>query len=69
MAHTDITPDLRILMPELRGKMKANVSLRDITWFRVGGPAQVLFRPADETDLNYFLTHLPCDIPFLIAAP
>jgi UDP-N-acetylmuramate dehydrogenase len=30
-----------------------------LTWFRVGGPAQVLFTPADEDDLGYFLAHLP----------
>ncbi len=63
MAHVDVTSDLAALMPELRGSMTANASLRDITWFRVGGPAQVLFRPADEADLSYFLTHLPHDIP------
>jgi UDP-N-acetylmuramate dehydrogenase len=34
-----------------------------LTWFRVGGPAQVLFTPADEDDLAYFLTRLPADIP------
>ena len=62
MAHPDITSDLAAIMPDLRGSMTANVSLSDITWFRVGGPAQVLFRPADEADLAYFLTRLPQDI-------
>ena len=42
-------------MPELRGRLVANAPLADITWFRVGGPAQVLFTPADEADLAYFL--------------
>ena len=42
-------------MPELRGSLAGNRSLADITWFRVGGPAQVLFTPADEADLAYFL--------------
>ena len=42
-------------MPDLRGRLTANASLADITWFRVGGPAQVLFTPADEADLAYFL--------------
>ncbi len=63
MAHPDITADLKALMPDLRGSLDANASLREITWFRVGGPAQVLFRPADEADLAYFLSHLPTDIP------
>ena len=51
----DITGELRAAMPELRGRLAANASLADITWFRVGGPAQVLFMPADEADLAYFL--------------
>ena len=51
-------------MPKLRGRMTANARLADITWFRVGGPAQVLFSPADEEDLAYFLSRLPQEIPF-----
>ena len=46
-------------MPELRGRLLANQSLAELTWFRVGGPAQVLFTPSDEDDLAYFLAHLP----------
>jgi UDP-N-acetylmuramate dehydrogenase len=55
----DITGDLLAAMPELRGRMSANASLAEVTWFRVGGPAQVLFTPADEVDLAYFLKHRP----------
>ena len=55
----DITGELLAAMPELRGRMSANASLADVTWFRVGGPAQVLFTPADEADLAYFLKHRP----------
>jgi UDP-N-acetylmuramate dehydrogenase len=40
----------------------ANQSLAELTWFRVGGPAQVLFMPEDESDLAYFLAHLASDI-------
>ncbi len=58
----DITPDLKAAMPDLRGRLLANESLAPLTWFRVGGPAQVLFTPADEDDLAYFLKHLPDDI-------
>src|SRR6187431_136636 len=50
-------------MPQLRGRLVANQSLADVTWFRVGGPAQVLFMPEDESDLAYFLSKLPQDIP------
>ena len=59
----DVTGKLREVIPELRGRLTANASLADITWFRVGGPAQVLFAPADEADLAYFLKKLPDDLP------
>jgi len=59
----DITPDLRAAMPDLRGRLLANESLAPLTWFRVGGPAQALFTPADEDDLGYFLKNLPDDHP------
>ena len=49
-------------MPDLRGRLLANESLAPLTWFRVGGPAQILFTPADEDDLAYFLSKLPEDI-------
>ena len=59
----DITPQLKAAMPELRGRLLANESLAPLTWFRVGGPAQVLFTPLDEDDLAYFLAHLPDYLP------
>jgi UDP-N-acetylmuramate dehydrogenase len=58
-AFPDITPELKAAMPGLRGRLLANESLAPLTWFRVGGPAQVLFTPADEDDLAYFLKNLP----------
>jgi UDP-N-acetylmuramate dehydrogenase len=61
-AFPDITPDLKAAMPELRGRLLANQSLAELTWFRVGGPAQVLFTPADEDDLAYFLERLPREL-------
>jgi UDP-N-acetylmuramate dehydrogenase len=61
-AFPDITPDLKAAMPELRGRLLANQSLAELTWFRVGGPAQVLFTPADEDDLAYFLACLPREL-------
>jgi UDP-N-acetylmuramate dehydrogenase len=62
----DITPDLKAAMPELRGRLLANQWLAELTWFRVGGPAQMLFTPADEEDLGYFLAHLPHEIPLYV---
>ncbi|WP_454644319.1 UDP-N-acetylmuramate dehydrogenase [Bradyrhizobium liaoningense] len=66
MSFPDITPDLKAAMPDLRGRLLANQSLAELTWFRVGGPAQVLFTPADEDDLAYFLAHLAADIPVYV---
>jgi UDP-N-acetylmuramate dehydrogenase len=63
MTFPDLVPDLRARMPELRGRLIANQPLAELTWFRVGGPAQVLFMPEDENDLAYFLANLPADVP------
>jgi UDP-N-acetylmuramate dehydrogenase len=62
----DITSDLKAAMPELRGRLLANQSLAELTWFRVGGPAQVLFTPSDEDDLAYFLKALPKELPVYV---
>ncbi len=62
----DITPDLKAAMPDLRGRLLANQSLAELTWFRVGGAAQVLFTPADEDDLGYFLEHLPRELAVMV---
>ena len=66
MTFPDITPDLKAAMPQLRGRLLANQSLAELTWFRVGGPAQVLFTPADEDDLAYFLKLLPKELPVYV---
>ncbi|CAN5202594.1 UDP-N-acetylmuramate dehydrogenase [soil metagenome] len=63
MSFPDISADLKSAMPDLRGRLLANESLAPLTWFRVGGPAQILFTPGDEDDLAYFLSRLPSDIP------
>jgi UDP-N-acetylmuramate dehydrogenase len=63
LTFPDLTDDLKAKLPDLKGRLSANVPLADITWFRVGGPAQVLFAPADETDLAYFLQSIPADLP------
>ena len=66
MTFPDITPELKAAMPQLRGRLLANQSLAELTWFRVGGPAQVLFTPSDEDDLAYFLAHLPNELPVYV---
>jgi UDP-N-acetylmuramate dehydrogenase len=47
----------------VRGRVQANAPLAPFTWFRVGGPAEVLVRPADAADLAQFLRALPLDVP------
>jgi UDP-N-acetylmuramate dehydrogenase len=51
------------LMPKVRGRLEPNYPLADLTWFRTGGPAEILFTPADAEDLSRFLSGLPRDIP------
>ncbi len=49
-----------------RGRLSAAVPLAPLAWFRVGGPAEVLFSPADEADLSAFLAALPRDVPVTV---
>jgi UDP-N-acetylmuramate dehydrogenase len=53
-------------MPALRGRLIANQSLAELTWFRVGGAAQALFMPENEADLAYFLGALPSEVPVTV---
>ena len=50
-------------LPPLRGRAQANAPLAPATWFRAGGPAEILVRPADAEDIAQFLYLLPLDIP------
>ncbi len=53
-------------LPPVRGRYRAHAALARITWFRVGGPAEVLFRPADVEDLASFLARKPADVAVAI---
>jgi UDP-N-acetylmuramate dehydrogenase len=57
-------PELRLgdWTAKIRGRLTPNQLLSEITWFRVGGPAQLFFQPADEEDLAFFLKNLPEDV-------
>ncbi len=60
-------PEPRIgRMPAVRGRLTGNAPLAGITWFRVGGPAEIMFRPADRTDLLAFLAARPADVPITV---
>src|SRR5271167_2282657 len=66
MTFPDLVPDLRARIPGLRGRLLANQPLAELTWFRVGGPAQVLFSPQDTEDLAALLAQLPAEIPVTV---
>ncbi len=53
-------------LPPVRGRLTAGADLSRLTWFKVGGPAEVLFRPADEADLAAFLAGCPDDAPLTV---
>src|ERR1700677_1430379 len=63
---SDLEGDIAALAPNLRGRLTAGAPLAPFTWFRVGGPAEVLFSPADEDDLAYVLERLPDEIPVTV---
>lgn len=62
----DLVPTLQGLMPHLRGTLTANAPLAAYSWFRTGGPAEVLFAPEDEADLALFLCCLPKALPVTV---
>ena len=66
MIFPDLIPSLKSALPQLRGRLLANEPLAPLTWFRVGGRAQVLFMPEDESDLAYALSHLPRETPVTV---
>jgi UDP-N-acetylmuramate dehydrogenase len=53
-------------LPPVRGTYTENAPLKDLVWFRAGGPAEILFRPADAEDLATFLCAKPADLPVTV---
>jgi UDP-N-acetylmuramate dehydrogenase len=53
-------------LPDVRGSYTLEAPLAPFVWFRTGGPAQVLFRPADADDLAYFLKNRPAEVPLTV---
>ena len=62
------TRDLPLIdrLPPVRGRLTENAPLDRVTWFRVGGPAEVLFKPADREDLIDFMKAKPADVPVMV---
>lgn len=66
MSFPDLIEELgRERFSFVRGRLLTNQPLSPVTWLRVGGPAQVLFQPADEADLAAFMKVLPREVPVL----
>ncbi|MET1028267.1 MAG: UDP-N-acetylmuramate dehydrogenase [Dongiaceae bacterium] len=63
MAAQRTSPRLIDRLPPVRGRLTEGSSLANVTWFRVGGPAEVLFKPADLEDLRAFIAAKPADVP------
>jgi UDP-N-acetylmuramate dehydrogenase len=53
-------------LPPVRGRLSENAPLAPVTWFRVGGAAEIMFRPADQEDLASFLGAKPADVPVTV---
>ena len=51
------------ILPQVRGKYQKNVSLSKHTWFGVGGPAEIMYHPADAEDLCRFIKEKPYNLP------
>jgi UDP-N-acetylmuramate dehydrogenase len=58
-----LVEEVKARAPKVRGRLVADAPIAEATWFRVGGPAEALFSPADEDDLAYVLSALPREIP------
>lgn len=65
-AGSDLLASLGDRLSGLRGRLTPDSSMEKITWFRAGGPADVLFQPADEEDLAAFLKAVPEEIPVMV---
>jgi UDP-N-acetylmuramate dehydrogenase len=59
----DMSEKIRDRLPKVAGNLSFARDMADLSWLRVGGPAEVLFQPADLADLQGFLRGLPCDVP------
>ncbi len=66
MAFADLLEQLGDWTEQVRGRLQSNFPVASYTWFRVGGPAQLMFNPADEADLAFFLKNLPKEVPVTV---
>lgn len=64
--RSTLSSDLAATIPGLRGTLQADAPTAPLSWFRTGGPAEVLFTPADEGDLALFLAGCPAEVPVMV---
>ena len=63
---SDMTKSILEHLPHVKGRLVENACLARLSWFRTGGPAEILFEPTDEDDLQKFLRHVPGCVPLTI---
>jgi UDP-N-acetylmuramate dehydrogenase len=66
MSGEELLERLKPQLGAIRGRIAADQSMARLTWFQAGGPADILFQPADEDDLALFLSRLPGDVPVMV---
>ncbi len=66
MSGAELLKKLERNLEDVRGRLLPDEPMSKYTWFQVGGPADILFQPADEEDLALFLNRLPEDIPVMV---
>jgi UDP-N-acetylmuramate dehydrogenase len=65
-AGAELLDSLKPKLGAVRGRLMADAPMAPYTWFRVGGPADILFQPADAQDLAQFMKALPAEIPVTV---
>ncbi len=63
---SSVTKSFLEQMPHVKGRIIEDASLARLSWFRTGGPADILFEPADEEDLKIFLRRVPSKVPVTV---
>lgn len=66
MSNAATTSETSFDLPPVRGRVTFAAPMSKVTWFRVGGPADVVFRPEDQEDLSAFLASLPADVDVMV---
>lgn len=66
MAGSGLLAKLEGRLDGVRGRLTADAPMNKLTWFQVGGPADILFQPEDEEDLSLFLERLPEEVPVTV---